>query len=54
MTGDGAARLLQLRWVDPQGIPLPRAKVTDAVGLEVSYEVLREGVRPSPWSSSTT
>ena len=48
VTGDGAARLLQLRWVDPQGNTLPRAKVTDAVGLEVSYEVLREGVRPQP------
>jgi len=46
--GDGAARLIHMRWVDEQGNTMHRAKVTEGVGLEVAYEVLRPDVRPQP------
>jgi len=47
-TRDGAASLRSMRWVDLSGNTISRSKVTDALGLEVTYEVHKAGVRPQP------
>ncbi len=47
-TRDGVARLKHMRWVGAQGQTLHHAKVTEAIGLEVDYEVLKEDGRPQP------
>lgn len=46
--GDGAVKLLHMRWVDEADRTLHHANVTQAIGLEVGYDVLKEGVRPQP------
>jgi lipopolysaccharide transport system ATP-binding protein len=48
MTGDGLARLKHMRWVSRNGDTLNHAKVTEPIGLEIGYDVLREGGRPQP------
>lgn len=45
---DGVVRLRQLRWVDALDRTITTAKVTEAFGLEVTYEVLEDTGRPQP------
>lgn len=46
--GDGVARLIQMRWVDEDSVTLEHAKVTQSIGLEITYEVLKDVGRPQP------
>lgn len=45
---DGVVRLRQLRWVDGQDRTITTARVTEAFGLEVTYDVLEDTGRPQP------
>lgn len=45
---DHGAQITKLRWVDAEQNTIDHAKVTERFGLEITHQVLKDGLKPQP------